>query len=672
MKPILRALSLLAGLAVVPTVSTLPAAAAWAPLGGPLRPLAALQLSPSRPALLYASVGLFDNFRESYLWRSEDAGATWRTLQPGPGRPVSALAIDPGDPEVIWAWTANHQLWHSADAGDTWALRFTTPDPSPVIELLVDPRHPDSTLYRVDSNGSAARVAVSRDGGASFGPGGALLPATFSRQEIAVSPLHDELLAFVPSGLQASTDGGRSWTLRGRALGAGFTAGHLAPSAPDTLYGLPSRRGSCLARSTDDGAHWQSLSYPPFPAGRSYCYDVAIDPHDERHVWVTASVAARRNDPAQELIAESHDGGATWSPAFPLPPSGAVAAGGEVIYNGSVQAHGLDVSRDGGRSWTPADRGIAAGDLRSGLVAQRLPRPGGGRRLFGLDTPFGDNPDGAFRSDGGVDWVRLSLPSPLAIADGGAPALVAIDSRGLVRSPDGNDDFQLVPSAPPQPTALHPDVTQPRDLALLAFVPGSPVGNNELWISDDGGAAWRRASDGLPIVCVHLASVDTCPDFPAYAVDPFDPSRRWVTLIAVYPGLDSLFVSADAGASWQLETTALPQALALAADPAVPGRLLSGTYGGLFVSADGGAHWSPLGDLPVNAAVRQLVRDANTGTWYAATTHKGIFRSPDGGAHWTLLAGAPDLDNPTIAVDPRRPTALLAAFGGQGVWRWMP
>jgi photosystem II stability/assembly factor-like uncharacterized protein len=671
MKPIVRSLSLLAGLALA---STLPAAAGWAPLGGPIRPLAALQLVPSRPDLLYARVAVPGNLRESYLWRSEDAGATWRTLQPGLDRRLSALAVDPTNPEVIWAWTANGQLWRSADAGDTWMLRFTATGSSPVIELLVDPRHPDTTLYRVDSNGAAAatRVAVSRDGGASFSPGGTLLPASYYPAEIAVSPLRDELLAFAPNGLQVSTDGGQSWTLRGRYLGTGFTLGHLAPSAPDTLYGLTPKRGSCLARSDDGGAHWQSLTYPPFPPGRSYCDEVAIDPRDARHVWVAGEVAGRRQEPRHLLIAESRDGGATWSATSPVPSTGVVAAGGELLYTGSVLSLGLDVSRDGGKSWTPTDRGIAADDLRDGLVAQRLLRPGSGRRLFALDTPFGASTDGVFRSDGGLDWVLLSLQHPLAIADGGAPALVAIDSRGLVRSPDGNDDFQLVPSAPPQPTALRSDVTQPRDLALLAFEPGSPVGNAAFWISDDGGATWRRSSAGLPIACAHLASVDTCPDFPTYAVDPFNPSRRWVTLIAVYPGQDSVFVSEDAGAAWQLATTALPQALALAADPAVPGRLLSGTYGGLFVSTDGGAHWSPLGDLPANAVVRQLVRDASSGVWYAATTLHGIFRSLDGGAHWTLLEGAPDLDNPTIAVDPRKPAALLAAFAGQGVWRWTP
>ncbi|MFL6233844.1 MAG: hypothetical protein ACJ76N_11975 [Thermoanaerobaculia bacterium] len=90
------------------------------------------------------------------------------------------------------------------------------------------------------------------------------------------------------------------------------------------------------------------------------------------------------------------------------------------------------------------------------------------------------------------------------------------------------------------------------------------------------------------------------------------------------------------------------------------------------MSGDGGLSWSPLGDLPAGAAVRQLARDPLSASWYAATTDRGIYRSLDDGAHWTLLDGAPDHDHPTIAVDPRRPTALLAAFAGQGLWRWTP
>ncbi len=673
MKPRLRALSLLAGLALL---TTLPAAAGWSFLGSPIRPVSFLQLDPSRPELLYARVVSFSN--ETYLWRSTDAGATWRDVEPGIERPVSALAIDPTNPEVIWAWTADGQLWRSGDAGDTWERRTLLIGPPEVRELLVDPQHPE-TLYRVDAVDSfSISVAVTRDGGVSFEQS-SRIPASPSRQEVFVRPggaVRGELVAFAPDGLLVSTNGGDSWTLRGNFRGTGFRGRRPAPSAPDTLYGVSAAPGSCLVRSDDGGARWRALAYPPIPPGRSTCVDVAVDPHDARHLWVDAAVAGR-GAPSSSRIAESHDGGATWSAASPLPGDGLTAAGGEVLYTGGEVLYtggeaspNLEVSRDGGRSWRRIDQGIGAGDLRAGLVAQRLLRPGGGRRLFALDTPFGDVPDAVYRSDGGQSWLRLSLQHPLALADGGAPAVVAIDARGLVRSPDGNDDFQLVPSAPPQPTALRSDVTQPRSLALIAFEPGSPVGDAPFWLSDDGGATWRRSSTGLPISCSHIASVDTCPDFPAYAVDPFDPNRRWVAFTSPAPGNFALFVSTDAGASWQVADLLPDGVLALAADPAVPGRLLIGTYGGLIESRDGGQSWISLGDLPDLAIVHQFARDG--ATWYAATLIGGIFRSQDGGTHWTRLEGAPDHDAPTIAIDPRRPAALLTAFRGQGVWRWTP
>src|SRR5262249_25919982 len=105
----------------------------------------------------------------------------------------------------------------------------------------------------------------------------------------------------------------------------------------------------------------------------------------------------------------------------------------------------------------------------------------------------------------------------------------------------------------------------------------------------------------------------------------------------------------------------------------VKDRLLAGTYEGLFLSEDGGEHWRPYGNgLPNGAGILHLARDARSGTWYAATFEQGIYCSLDDGANWTTLPGAPDLEYPTIEVDPRTPGALFAAFRGQGVWLWTP
>jgi photosystem II stability/assembly factor-like uncharacterized protein len=647
-----------------------PVAASWSPVGSPIRPVVTLQLDPGRPELLYARVFAAPN--EDYLWRSEDAGVTWHDVQSGLERPVSVLGIDPSNPEVIWVWTSDGQLWRSGDAGNTWSQRYTLPATGHTLlvsQLLIDPHHP-GTIYRVDTdeNSPGAHVSVSRNGGTSFSAGSSV-PLSSSFESIYLDPERDDLVSFDQNGLEISTDGGRTWSVRGQYRGAGFSAGRLAPSAPDVLYGLPLGSNHCLARSDDAGAHWRSLAYPAIgPAAHSSCYDVAIDPRDARHVWVAAQVI--QGGAFRSLLFESHDGGTSWSRPSAMPAFGVLAAGGETLYTSSLRGQGLYVSQDGGHTWKSTDQGITSGDLRDGFVAQRL--PAGGRRLFALHTPIGDNPDAVYRSDGGKDWVKLPLQQPTAILDAGDSTVLAIDHRGVVRSRNGGDSWQVVAAAPPPFSGLRSNVTQPRYVALQAFEADNAYGKVPLWVSDDGGATWRRSGQGLPIVCTHVASVDWCPDFPAYAVDPFNPNRRWVAAVDAFTKQPRIFISEDAGASWQMATADLSRTPALVPDPRVEGRLLAGTDSGLFVSTDGGAHWLPLGDLPDGAAVRQLAWDANSATWYAATTDRGIYRSLDGGAHWTLLEGAPDHDNPVIAVDPRRPTALLAAFRGQGVWRWVP
>jgi photosystem II stability/assembly factor-like uncharacterized protein len=236
---------------------------------------------------------------------------------------------------------------------------------------------------------------------------------------------------------------------------------------------------------------------------------VAVDPRDAHHVWV--AVQSPLDDPDGGLrndVLESRDGGATWSAPFAKPDGGDLtAASGETLYtHGGV---GLWVSHDGGQTWAARDRGIVGGDLRSGLVAQRLPGGGSGRRLVALNAAgYGAAGPVLYRSDGGRDWLATPL-QPAAVAGAGASTVVAADGDGVERSLDGGATWSFVPSAP-LAHAFLPDLAQPRYLALVAFEDAGAYGTNALWTSDDAGATWRRAGDGLPTACTHVASVDEC------------------------------------------------------------------------------------------------------------------------------------------------------------------
>lgn len=640
-----------------------PASAGWLPVGGPTSPQIALRFDPARPELLYARVISTDQGL-GFLWRSQDRGATWRNIQKGLEIPSDALAIDPENPKVIWVW-AGGETWRSGDAGDTWARRSVAlPDESfdlSVLDLLVDPHHP-STLYRVSfhSAGNGGSVDVSFDGGASFQQGGPLPIAT-----PVVQMGHDELLAFDFNGLEVSKDGGQTWQVRGR-YHRGFSGGSIAPSSSGTIYGLGD---PCLARSDDGGAHWRRLPYPRLSVPTFGCSQVVIDPKDARHLWVGGEPISFAPAIVFQL-SESRDGGETWAGPLPLPKEESsldvLATGGDHL------AMGRYLSTDGGRTWTRRNRQIATGDARFGLVAQDLPGRGG-LRLVALDTPLDSNPDGLFRSHGGKSWNRIPLPDvSFSVTDAGAPTLVAASSGSIIRSRDSGDTWSGVPGSPPQAITVRSDLVQPRFLTVDVHEDNGEDGNLAVWTSDDAGATWRRTS-GLLQDCRSFLGSSLCQGYTAYAVDPFDSSRRWIANQANFDISPLLFVSSDAGASWQVLTEDLPGILAIATDPKTKGRLLAGTYEGLLETEDYGEHWHSLGSgLPAGEGIRHLARDSRSATLYAATHTRGIYRSADGGANWALLPGAPDLQVPSIAIDPRTPGALFAAFRGQGVWLWTP
>ncbi len=137
---------------------------------------------PRNPDVLYAAAyqrrrhvwTLIDGGPESALYKSADAGATWKKLEGGlPKGDVGriGIAISAANPDVLYATIegsgrSGSGFYRSEDAGATWEKRSGTIASSPQYYqmLFLDPRNADR-VYLVD-----LWIRVSDDGGKSFRP----------------------------------------------------------------------------------------------------------------------------------------------------------------------------------------------------------------------------------------------------------------------------------------------------------------------------------------------------------------------------------------------------------------------------------------------------------------------------------------------------------------------
>ena len=253
-----------------------------------------LTVHPNEPRTLYA--GANDG-----VYKSTDGGTSFTRLEsPMNDLDVWRIAVDPADPDTIFAGTRPAALYRSTDGGRSWrklAAEIAESCPNVrvprVTALTVDPSDHRTVWAGLEVDG----VLRSRDGGDSW--------TRIPTSGIPDPDIHDiavtvngstTVLTSTPREIFASNDRGESWypLMVGGQFRLNYCR-HLAQKADDpaTLFvatgnGAAGDRGA-IQRSTNGGRSWQAAALPDEP---------------NSPIWAFATHAA---DPGR-IIACSHYG----------------------------------------------------------------------------------------------------------------------------------------------------------------------------------------------------------------------------------------------------------------------------------------------------------------------------------------------------------------------------
>ena len=306
---------------------------------------------------------------------------------------------------------------------------------------------------------------------------------------------------------------------------------------------------------------------------------------------------------------------------------------------------------------------VAVRDPRSGRVFASVTSP-----FYGPKVHYADDLGGEWQQAAGVELPEggdHALERIWVIVPGEADGLVYAggDPGALFESRDGGATFSLnrpLFEHPTRPTwqpgagglCLHSIVTWPGEPDRLAL----GISAAGVWLTDDGGATWRRGNEGL---VARYVPEDAAPEEIAYCVHRLHrAARKPERIFMQFHG--GVYRSDDAGETWNDIAAGLPSdfGFPLALDPADPDsayliplvadidRVTPEGRVRVYETRDAGASWTAHGNgLPDEDAYLTILREAFDWTGegdglelYFGATSGAIFGSGDAGASWFAVA----------------------------------
>ncbi len=252
------------------------------------------------------------------LWRSPDGGASWSRVGSsglwGESR-VFALAVHPKDPRVIYAG-ADDGVYRSGDKGQSFERLDSPMNSLHVWKIAIDPADPD-TIF---AGTRPAALFRSRDSGRQWEKLTADLAEECPNVRIprvtalVVDPSDHRIIwaGIEVDGVRRSLDGGDTWThIDGGLTDPDIHDMAVSVAEPKTVLTSTPRE---IFASTDDGETWRGLGVSQ-SFSMPYCRSIALKADDPRVMFIAAGDAAVGST---GNIQRSRDRGQTWE-TVPLP-----------------------------------------------------------------------------------------------------------------------------------------------------------------------------------------------------------------------------------------------------------------------------------------------------------------------------------------------------------------
>ncbi len=612
----------------------------WQPIfdDQPTGSIGSIAIAPSDPNIIYGGSGEGlqrpDLSTGDGIYKSTDGGKTWQHLGLRDGQQIPAIAIDPHDPNRVFAAVLGHPygpnqergVFRSTDGGATWQKVLYKDENTGARDVVFDPSNPRK-IYAV--------LWASRQ---------------FPWESSANGP---------GSGIYVSNDGGNNWRQLLLGLpawddGLGPMSIGIAASNPRRMYArVEARRNGGFYRSDDAGENWKRVSNEQRVVGRGGDTSaIRVDPRNPDVVYVANTSTYR-----------STDGGATFT-AFKGAPGGDDYQGiwinpdhPDIIALGVDQ--GATISVNGGQTWSSWYNQPTA-QFYHVITDNRFPYwVYGGQQESGSAgiTSRSDYGEITFRDwhPVGVEEYGYVAPDPLdpniiygASRDGSGSGGIKV-TRFNQATGDRQDIGPL--SAKLRSVRTMPIIFSTVDPHVLY------LGSNVLLKTTNGGNSWEIISPDLT-----RETYETPPSMRIFA--PFDeehgkhrgviyaiaPSRK--DIHTTWAGTDDglIHVTRDGGKNWKnvtpKELTPWSKISQLDASyfdaetvyAAVNRFRLDDLRPHIYRTHDGGKTWKKIVDgIPDNEVVNTVREDPVRKGMLFAGTERAAYVSFDDGDHWQTL-----------------------------------